>query len=79
MKSYKLIIIILIVFLQTGNVLSEINIFDVNNILVEKKGKTSNDKLANEAIAKGFKELLSKILLVEDIKKLQELRLSEIK
>ena len=79
MKSYKLIIIILIVFLQTGNVLSKINIFDVNNILVEKKGKTSNDKLANKAITKGFKELLSKILLVEDIKKLQELGLSEIK
>ena len=79
MKSYKLIIIILIVFLQTGNVLSKINIFDVNNILVEKKGKTSNDKLANKAITKGFKELLSKILLVEDIKKLQELELSEIK
>ena len=37
MKSYKLILIILVVFFKTGNVLSNTNIFDVNNIEVEKK------------------------------------------
>ena len=43
MKSYKLLIFILIVFLKTGNVLSNTNIFDVNNIEIEKKGKTTNE------------------------------------
>ena len=35
--------------------------------------------LANQAIKKGFKELLDKILLKDDIKKLEELKSSEIK
>ena len=79
MKLFKYILIILVVFLKTGNVLSENKIFDVNNIEVEKKGRISNEALANEAIKKGFKELLNKILLKEDIKKLNELKLFEIK
>ena len=79
MKLFKFIFIILVVFLKTGNVLSETKIFDVNNIEVEKKGKISNEALANEAIKKGFKELLKKILLKDDIKKLNELKLVEIK
>ena len=79
MKLYKLLLIILIVFLKTGNVLSENNIFNVNNIEIEKKGKTTNDKLANQAIKKGFKQLIEKILLAEDSKKLLELQFSQIK
>tara|TARA_B100001093_G_C26692181_1_gene955322 strand:- start:106 stop:1149 length:1044 start_codon:yes stop_codon:yes gene_type:complete len=79
MKTYKLIFFILIVFLKTGNVLSNSNIFDVNNIEIEKKGKNNNDELANQAIKKGFKELLDKILLREDSKKLEELKFFEIK
>jgi hypothetical protein len=79
MKFYKLLLIILIVFLKTGNVLSENNIFNVNNIEIEKKGKTTNDKLANQAIKKGFKQLIEKILLAEDSKKLLELQFSQIK
>ena len=54
MKYYKLILFILIVFLKTGNVLSDTNIFNVNNIEIEKKSKSNNDELANEAIKKGF-------------------------
>ena len=80
MKSYKLIIIlILVVFLKTGNVLSNTNIFDVNNIEIEKKGKTTNNLLANKAIKKGFKELIKKILLKEDREKLKKLEFLEIK
>ena len=60
MKFYKLIFIILIVFLKTGNVLSSNNIFDVNNIEIEKTGKISYDVLANQAILKGFKQLINK-------------------
>ena len=79
MNSYKLIIFILVIFFKTGNVLSNTNIFDVNNIIVEKKGKTANEVLANQAIKKGFNKLINKILLENDIKKLQELKFSEIK
>jgi len=59
-------IIILVVFLQTGNVLSNTNIFNVNNIQVEKKNNLANEDLANQAIKKGFEELINKILLKED-------------
>ena len=63
MKIYKLILFILVIFLKTGNVLSETKIFDVNNIEIEKKGKTPNEALANQAIKKGFNQLIEKILL----------------
>ena len=79
MKFYKLIFIILIVFLKTGNVLSSNNIFDVNNIEIEKTGKISYDVLANQAILKGFKQLINKVLLKKDTKKLQDLQFAEIK
>ena len=79
MKSYKLIIIILIVFLKTGNVLSNNNIFDVNNIEIEKKGNATNEILANIAIKKSFEILTNKILLKRDLIKLRELKLTEIK
>ena len=79
MKSYKLLVIILIVFLKTGNVLSNTNIFNVNNIEIEKKIKDSNEVLANRAIKKGFKELIDKILLKEDHIKLEDLKYPEIK
>ena len=74
MKFHKLIIFILIVFFKTGNVLSDNDIFNVNNIEVEKKGKVNNELLANQAIKKGFKELINKILLKEDIEKIQQLK-----
>ena len=79
MKSHKLIILILIVFLKTGNVLSDNNTFNVNNIELEKDGKITNTQLANQAIKDGFKNLIQKILLEEDSEKLSELKFSEIK
>ena len=78
MKSYKLILIILVVFFKTGNVLSNTNIFDVNNIEIEKKIKDSNEILANLAIKKGFEELINKILLQEDIIKLKDLNANTV-
>ena len=79
MKYYKLILFILIVFLKTGNVLSNDNIFNVNNIELIKKEKTSNQKLVNDAIKKGFSQLTKKILLEEDAKILLELNFNQIK
>jgi hypothetical protein len=79
MKLYNLILIILIVFLKTGNVFSNSNIFDVNNVEIEKKGKMLNEVLANQAIQKAFKKLTFKILLEVDRKKIQDLQFAEIK
>ena len=79
MNFIKLLLIILIIFSKTGNVLSKDNIFNVNNIELIKKGNTSNENLANIAIKKGYKELIDKILLKEEKKKLSNLNLSEIK
>ena len=79
MKFYKLIFLILVVFLKTETLLSENNLFNVNNIQIEKKDKSTNAILANQAIKKGFNELIEKILLKEDINKLSDLNFSSIK
>ncbi len=78
MKIFKLIFI-LIVFFKTETLLSENNLFNVNNIKLEKKDKISNNELANQAIKKGFDQLMSRILLKEDSKKLLNLDFSSIK
>ena len=79
MKFSKLIVFILIVFFKTDTLLSENNLFNVNNIKLEKKDKTSNKLLANQAIKKGFNELINKILLKEDLDRVSDLSLSSIK
>ena len=79
MKTYLQIFVILIVFFKTETVFSKNNLFNVNNIELEKNENTSNNYLANQAIQKGFDELINKILLREDIKKLSDLNLPSIK
>ena len=79
MKFFKQISIILVIFFQTGNLLSDNSIFSVNNILLEKKGNISNAKLANQAIKIGFSLLTERILLNEDIIKVSNLNFSNIK
>ena len=79
MKYFKSIIVIIIVFFQTGNVLSDNNIFHVNNIEIEERNNASSGELANKAIKKGFNQLIERILLKEDIIKLSNLNLGELK
>ena len=79
MKLYKQIIFILIVFFKTGTLLSENNLFNVNNIELEKEDKITNNTLADRAIKKGFNQLIAKILLKEDINKLSGMNFSSIK
>ena len=79
MKLYKQIIFILIVFFKTETLLSENNLFNVNNIKLEKKDNISNNALADLAIKEGFDQLCSKILLKEDRNKLSNLEFSLIK
>ena len=79
MKLYKQILFILVVFFKTETLFSENNLFNVNNIELEKKDKITNNRLADMAIKKGFNQLTTKILLEEDIKKLSDLKFSLIK
>ena len=70
MKFKKLFIFILVILFKTGNVLSNENIFNVNNIEIIKKNM-NNQELAQLAIKYGFEELKKKILLDEDQKNFQ--------
>ena len=79
MKLYILITFILILFFRTGNVLSEDEIFNVNNLELIKKPNKSYNELTNEAINKGFEELIERILLEEDKEKLSKLGFSKKK
>jgi len=79
MKFLKQILVILIVFFKTGNLLSENSLFNVNNISLIKKDNLSNNQLANEAIKKAFDQLSKRILLSKDIQKISELNYSNIR
>ena len=79
MKLYKPIIFILIIFFKTETLFSNNNLFNVNNIEIEKKDKITNDALAAQAIRQGFNQLINKILLKEDSDSLSDLNFSSIK
>ena len=79
MKLYKQIIFILIVFFKTETLFSKSNLFNVNNIQIEKKGNVKNDKLAEQAIKKGFNQLIANLLLKDDSDKIINLNYPSIK
>ena len=79
MKNLKYTFIILVIFLKTGNVLSEINLFNVNNIEIINNSSTNNETLANRAIKKGYSELVKRILLNDDLEKVGNLDFASIK
>ena len=79
MKNFKLIVIILIIFFKTGNVLSLESIFTVNNIQVNKKIFKNKEELINIAFRKGFEKLNNKILLESDYNKTRNISLKIIK
>ena len=79
MKNLIFICCILIILFKTGNVLSDNNIFNVNNVEISKEISTNKEKLANQAFKKGFKELINRLLLEEDYKKVSTTNLDQIK
>ncbi|OUW10878.1 MAG: hypothetical protein CBD26_04125 [Candidatus Pelagibacter sp. TMED166] len=79
MKNFIFICSILIILFKTGNVLSDNNIFNVNNIEISKDISKNKQKLANLAFQEGFKELTSRLLLEEDYKRISATNLIEIK
>ena len=79
MKNLIFICCILIILFKTGNVLSDNNIFNVNNVEISKEIYTNKEKLSNQAFKKGFKELINRLLLEEDYKKVSTTNLDQIK
>ena len=78
MKLHKLFFI-LIVFFKTETLFSKNELFNVNNIQVEKNSKITNNALAEQGIKKGFNKLISRVLLKEDKDKLSDLNFSAVK
>ncbi len=79
MKNLIYSVTILIILLQTGNVLSSDNIFNVNNIEVKAENTLNKQKSINEAFKKGFDRLTYRLLLKDDYKKYRNLDLTQIK
>ncbi len=79
MKNLIFIFYILIILFKTGNVLSNNNIFNVNNIEINKDISTNKQKLANQAFQQGFKKLINRLLLEEDYKRISTTNLTDIK
>ena len=79
MKNLIFIFSILILLFKTGNVLSDNNIFNVNNIEINKDITKNKQKLTNLAFQEGFKELINRLLLEEDFKRISTTNLIEIK
>ena len=79
MKNLIFISFIIIILFKTGNVLSNNNIFNVNNIEITKKISQNREKLINQAFLKGFDKLISRLLLEADYRKLSNTNLNQIK
>jgi hypothetical protein len=79
MKNLIFIIYILIVLFQTGNVLSNSSIFNVNNVEIGKETYKNKENLVNQAFIKSYDQLISRLLLEEDYKILSNTNLKEIK
>jgi len=79
MKNLIFICCILIILFKTGNVLSDTNIFNVNNIEISKETYKNKEKLVNTAFQKAFNELINRLLLEEDYKRISSISLGEIK
>ncbi len=78
MKLRKLIFI-LIVFFKTETLFSKNDLFNVNNIKLEKNNKITNNSLTEQGIKKGFDKLITRVLLKEDQDILSDLKFPSIK
>ncbi len=79
MKNLIFICCILIILFKTGNVLSDNNIFNVNNIEISREISKNREKLVSKAFQKAFDKLINRLLLKEDYKRLSGTNLEQIK
>lgn len=79
MKNLIFIFCIIIILLKTGNVLSDNNIFNVNNVEINKEIYKNKEKLVNQAFLKAFDELANRLFLKGDYKKISNINLEDVK
>ena len=79
MKNLIFICSILIILFKTETVLSDNNIFNVNNIEISKETSKNKEKLISDAFKKAFDELINRLLLEEDYKRISKTNLEQIK
>ena len=79
MKNLIFICSILIILFKTETVLSDNNIFNVNNIEISKETSKNKEKLISDSFKKAFDELINRLLLEEDYKRISKTNLEQIK
>ncbi len=79
MKNLIFICSILIILFKTETVLSDNNIFNVNNIEISKETSKNKEKLISDAFKKAFDELINRLLLEEDYKRISNTNLEQIR
>ena len=79
MKNLIFIIYIVIILFKTGNVLSDNNIFNVNNVEIPKETSKNKEKIVNLAFKIAFKDLSKRLLLEKDQKAISRIELKQIK
>ena len=79
MKNLIFICSILIILFKTETVLSDNNIFNVNNIEISKETSKNKEKLISDAFKKAFDELINRLLLEEDYKRISKTSLEQIR
>ena len=79
MKNLIFTISILIILFKTGNVLSNNNIFNVNNVEISEESSKNKEKLINQSFRKAFDQLTNRLLLKEDYRKISSTSMNEIK
>ena len=79
MKNLIFICCILIILFKTGNVLSDNNIFNVNNVEINKEIYKNKEKIVDKAFEKAFEELSKRLFLENDYKKISKIDLVQIK
>ena len=79
MNKFIFIFLIIVFFNKTGNVFSNNNIFNVDNIKVTGQNIEKNEKILNTAFKKGFTELINRILLKRDVINIQSISIEEIR
>ncbi len=79
MKNLIFICSILIILFKTETVLSDNNIFNVNNIEISKETSKNKEKLINDAFKKAFDKLINRLLLEEDYKRISKTNLEQIR
>ena len=79
MNKIKLLLIIIILLLKTGNVLSVESIFNVNNIELDGKFYSNKQKSINKGFIDGFDKLIKRIALKRDYNKALSTNLKEVR